>query len=439
MTVKKRELNLINNLISGLCIITLGIIVTVGSIDMYTKVINLIVYVFIIYGLSKLVNFILNKKIARNISVLLGIIVNIILGFVMLIFPKVPLSILPIVFSIYLLFNSIVKFINYIILKEINLKSRYKELFFSVLFLMLSMLFLFYPLKKLNLFVMIIGIYCILLGFNRIYEFITDILSEKYKLKIKRKLRISLPIFFEAFIPKRALKNINKYIDYLTSEEKIEEINSDLKVFIHLSKYGFNQFGHMDIMFEDKIYSYGNYDKSSQKLFTALGDGVLFVLNKKDKYIEFCINNSKKTIVEYGIKLTDSQKDKMRKELNKIMEDSVAWEPPVLQDRKRKIKNSKKEYKDYASKLYKATKAEFYKFSKGEYKIYFVLGVNCAYFADTLLKNCVFDVLKLVGIISPGTYYEYLEENYRKRYSKVVSKKIFNKESISDVCVEDKK
>ena len=439
MIVKKININLINNLISGIVIIVLGFIVTIGSIDMYTKLINLLVCIFLIYGVSKLINFILNKKIVRNFSVLLGIIINIILGFVMLLFPKFPLSILPIVFSMYLLFNSIVKFINYTILKEINLKSRFKDLFFSLFFFVYSMIFLFYPLEKLNLFIMIIGIYCILLGLNRIYEFIIDILSEKYKLKIKRKLRISLPTFLEAFIPKRALKSINKYIDYLISDVEIKNIDSDLKVFIHLSKYGFNQFGHMDIMFENKIYSFGNYDKSSQKLFTALGDGVLFVLNKKDKYIDFCINNSKKTIVEYGIRLTDSQKDKIRKELNKIMENSIAWEPPVIQDKKDKIKRKKYEYKDYASKLYNATKAKFYKFSKGIYKTYFVLGVNCSYFADQLMRNCVFEVLKLVGIISPGTYYEYLEENYLKKHSKVVSKKIYSKESFGDVSDKSKK
>lgn len=439
MIVKKRELNLINSLISGIGIITLGMIITIGSIDMYTKVINLLVYVFLIFGLSKLLNFILNKKIVRNSQVFLGILANIILGIVMIFFPKIPLSILPIVFSIYLLFNSVVKFINYMISKEVNLKSRFKDLFFSLFFLVFSILFLFYPLEKLNLFIMIIGIYCILLGINRILEFITDILSIQFKLKIKRKLRITLPAFFEAFIPKRALKSINKYIDYLTSEEKITEEDSDLRVFIHLSKYGFNQFGHMDIMFEDKIYSYGNYDKDSQKLFTALGDGVLFTVNNKKKYIEFCIKNSKKTIVEYGIKLTNKQNENIRRDLNKTISNTYSWKPLILQDKNKKQEKEKSEYKDYASKLYNATRAKFYKFKDGEYKTYFVLGVNCSYFADHLMKNYIFEVLKLVGIISPGTYYEYLEENYRKKNSKVVTKKIYNKESIGGSNDKDKK
>lgn len=432
MSIKKKQISLINILISGLGIIILGIIVTIGSINMYTKTINLFVYIFIIYGLSKLINFLLNRKIVRNKQTLLGIIINIVLGVVMLLFPKVPLSILPIVFSMYLLLNAVVKFITYINLRELNLKLRFSYLFFSIFFLSFSLLFLFYPLEELRLFLTIISCYCILLGINKIFEFITDLLTDKYKLKIKRRLRITLPVFLEAFVPQKGLKKINKYLDYLVSEEKEYKEDTDLKIFIHLSKYGFNQFGHMDIMLDDKIYSYGNYDKSSERFFTTIGDGVLFSLKNKDKYIKFCIKNSRKTIVEYGVRLTSKQKEKLKNQLDNIMLDCYEWNPPAKLDKENK-------YIDYASKLYKATKAKFYKFKSSKYKTYFVLGINCTYFADMLLRNSVFEVLKLVGIISPGTYFEYLEELYRKKNSNVISKRIYNKENFGDVRVKNKK
>lgn len=427
----KKSLNLINNLLSGIGIIVLGIIIVKGSISMYTKVVNLFVYIFIIYGISKLINFLLNRKIIRNGQNIFSVILNILFGIIMLLFPKIPLSILPIFFSIYLFFNSLVKFINYYILKGINLKSRYSSLFFSIFFLIFSSVFLFYPIERLNIFIMIIGIYCLMLGVNKIFEFIIDLLSEKFKLKIRRKLKITLPAFFEAFIPSGALNSINKN---KTKEQIIDE-KYDLHVFIHLSKYGFNKFGHMDIMFEDKIYSYGNYDPSSLKFFETIGDGVLFIIkNQKLKYIDFCIETSKKTIVEYGINLTEEEKNKIRNKLNRIMEDTYSWEPNAQKDKRHKSK-----YKEYASKLYVRTKADFYKFKTSKYKKYFVLGVNCSYFVDYLLKNYVFEVLKLVGIISPGTYYEFLEENYRKKNSKVVSKNIYTKENIGELYVKDKK
>ena len=430
MYLRKKRLNILNDLVTGIAITTLGIIVVIGSINLYTWVINLLVYTFIILGISQLINFLLNKKIVRNKQVLFRIIINIVLGLIFLLFPKLPISLIPIVFSIYLLFNAIVKFINYSILAEVNLKSRFKELLFGIIFLIFSFIFLFYPTHKISIFVTIIGAYCIILGINKLYQFVIDILSDKLKLKLKKKLRMTLPIFFEAFVPKRALKYINKYLDELIIETKNKNKDSDIQIFIHLSPYGFNQFGHMDIMFEGKIYSYGNYDKNSRSLFNILGDGVLFEVNKKIKYINFCINTNKKTILEYGIKLTDNQKERLKKELNSILKDAVIWKPEKCKDGK-KI--------DYANRLYNATHAKFYKFTKGTYKKYFALGVNCTYFVDMLMRNYVFEVLKIVGIISPGTYYEYLEENYRKINSNVVSKVIYNKESIGEEYVKNKK
>lgn len=426
MNIKKKQIGLINNLITGAGIIILGIIVVVGSINMYTKAIKLLVYIFILFGLSKLLNFILYKKIVRNKETLLSIILNLILGIVMILFPKIPLSILPLIFSLYLLFNSIVKFIDYIILKENELNLRFKYLFFSLLFLIISLIFLFYPLEKLNLFIMIIGFYCIILGLNRIYEFIIDLLTDKYKLKVKQKIKMTLPVFLEAFIPKTALIKINKFLDSMIEENKENE-ESDLQILIHLSKHGFNQFGHIDICFENKIYSYGNYDYSSRKLFNTVGDGVLFTAKNKRKYINFCIENNKKTIVEFGIKLSQIQKNKLKQELEIITKNILRWN--IQKDNK----------KVYAYKLSEATKCDFYKFDSGEYKTYFVMGVNCTYFADQIIMNCLSSTIKIVGIITPGTYYHYLDENYKKKNSVVISKKIYNKDTIGDVYVKNKK
>lgn len=428
MNIKKRQISIISNLLSGIGIIVLGFIVIIGSINMYTKVINLLVYIFIIFGLSKLLNFILNKKIVRNKETLISVILNLVLGIIMLNFPKFPLSILPLIFSFYLFINCIVNFIDYTILKENELNLRFKYLFFSFIFLIISLMFLFYPLEKLNLFIMIIGFYCLILGLNRIFEFVVDLLTDKFKLKIKKKFKVTLPVFFEAFVPKKALVKINKYLDSIIGDN-VKNEQSDLEIFIHLSNYGFNQFGHMDICFENKVYSYGNYDNQSKKLFKSVGDGVLFILSKKQKYIKFCIDDSKKTIVEFGLKLTEKQKNKLRNELNSLTNNTYSWNPFV---------NNKKN-KDYASRLYKATKCKFYKFNSGEYKTYFAMGVNCTYFIDETLMKSISGILKLAGIITPGTYYNFLDENYKKKNSVVISKKIYNKETFGDIYVKNKK
>ena len=118
VNIKKKQISIINNLLTGIGIITLGIIIIVGNINMYTKVINLFVYIFVLFGLSQLLNFLLNRKIVRNKETLISVILNITFGIIMLMFPKVPLSILPLIFSIYLLLNSCINFVDYMILKE---------------------------------------------------------------------------------------------------------------------------------------------------------------------------------------------------------------------------------------------------------------------------------------------------------------------------------
>lgn len=405
-------------LIFGVAIIILGIIIFVGSIIMYSWVVYLFTYVFLLYGIARLIGYIFNKRIVRNREKLLSIFLNIVIGIILILFRKIPLSILPISFSIYMLFNSASRFVNYNIQLSLNLKSRFKEFIMGLFFLILSLIFLIYPLKNINLLILIISIYCIVLGISLIGEFIFELLDKKTKYNTKKKYRVTFPFFVDAFIPILGLVALEK------RKEKDSHNKGDISIYIHLSDHGLNQFGHVDIEINNKIYSYGNYDKSSQKLFSGVGDGVLTETMTKYEYINFCIFNSKKTIVEYEINLNNTQKEEINNRLNDIKKYTIKWEPDAAKDQKNI-------YKDYSSKLYKSTKTNFYKFSKGKYKTYFVVGTNCTYLANELLQDNIFEILKLVGIITPGTYYEYLEENYRLGKLNIVGKRIYNKENIN--------
>ena len=430
MNIRKRYISIFNNFISGIILLILGITVVIGSINLYAFIVNLLVYIFIIFGVSKLINFLINRKIVRNIQTLLLILGNIIIGTFMLLYPKLSLAIIPIAFSLYILLYAVVKFIYYLVLKKANLKSRFKELIFSILFIIISLIFLFYPIDRLNIFIMFIGVYCIILGLSMIYEFFIDFLSNSTKLKIKKKIKMTVPVFLDAFFPKRSLKKIDKYIDSILSEEKDIDSDDYLKILIHLSNYSVNQFGHIDIMLDGKVYSFGNYDKSTQRLFTGLGDGVLFVTDKKEKYIDFCFKHNRETIVEYGIQITDKQREKIINKLKHIMDDTFEWTPPIRNDKK-----LKRLY--YADKMYKATKGKFYKFKSIELKTFFIVGVNCTYFINIILEG-IFQKLKVIGVLSPGTYYEYLEENYKKKNSNVKFRKVYREVSFGDIDDKDK-
>ena len=167
-----------------------------------------------------------------------------------------------------------------------------------------------------------------------------------------------------------------------------------------------------------KVYSYGCYDDNSKRLFESLGDGVFFTIEDKNKYLKFCTSYSSKTIFAYGITLSSIQKNKIKQELQKIQNDTYPWKC-------RQELNKESICNDYASTLFRYTDAKFYKFSNGKWKKYFLFSTNCVKLVDKVLGATGRDVLKINGIITPGAYYDYLNNEFKRQNSGVIKKKIY--------------
>ena len=421
--MKRKNLYLINNLISGLGIICMGIIVIFKSNRLYKDITDLLILIYAIYTISLIGNFIIGKRIKKNKETFIKIFINIVLIIMFCIFPTIPLSILPIVFSFYLFLNGSIKFVTFIIYKSSNCSRIYFDLVLSIFFYIFALLFIKLSLNSIDTLMILFGIYSILLGLNRLILFLTEVIPYKNKIKLKKNIRMSLPLFLEAFIPFGVLKKINKEIDYYLGDDK-ENRTTNLEIFIHLSDYGFNQFGHTDICFDNYVYSYGNYDKKSRFLKSLIGDGVMFVV-PRDKYIKFVNTKGRKTLISFGIDLSKEQETKLRNKLKNIVDESYLWYKGAY------YHSSSEKNKDYTSKLYNSTKAKFYKFKNGKFKKYFVVGSNCTLFTDSILGSEGINIIKLSGILTPGTYYEFLESAYKYKNSNVVSKVIY-KEVKSD-------
>ena len=74
--------------------------------------------------------------------------------------------------------------------------------------------------------------------------------------------------------------------------------------------------------------------------------------------------------------------------------------------------------------------AEFYKFYKSTYKTYFLLSTNCVKLVDEVVGATGSDLLKINGVITPGAYYEYLEQEFKKEKSNVITKQIYTNQNI---------
>jgi hypothetical protein len=274
-----------------------------------------------------------------------------------------------------------------------------------------------------------IGIYFIILGSTFIISGVYTLVPTKYKNIYKRKFRISLPVVIEVLVPYTVFSEINKALKVDIKKRdllnpKFDNNNPDMEVMVHVSNNGFNRVGHVDLIYNNKVISYGNYDNSSMHLFDTIGDGVLFYADKK-KYIPFCIKHSKKTLFCYGLKFTDKQKEIIDKKISDLEKGLVEWRP--LKDGKTK----------YAAALHRATGAKMYKFTKGKFKTYFVFGVSCCNLANEIIGYSGIDFLKMNGIICPGTYYDCLNREYVNKNGLVISRHIYNKQTYKKLLEEE--
>ena len=424
-----------SSLIAGVLLLLIGSLMIIGQDQLYFDVVELFLIVNLCLGIIQFLRYFLlkQKRIERKLTFTRSFF-HLIFCLFFSFFPKIPMSIVPIFFAFYLILNGMIKSITYVLLLTNKSYGRIKELFLAIVYFIVAIPLLFSPLKNVSTMLVIIGVYILLLGFNFIIDFVSSLISRKTKNKIKRRFRVTLPVILDAIIPYQVLNEINYFIDkeeYSSLSKNCRYHNSefDMEIFVHVSMRGFNRLGHVDICFDDRVISYGNYDDSSVTFFRTVGDGVVFVTNK-EKYIPFCVEHSQKTIFGFGIKLTDLQKREIRKYIDQLFSNMYEWNPPIVSAKKCDQKNESLQFKDYASCLYQATKASFYKFKSGKFKKYFALGVNCCLLADSIIGKSGSDILKMNGLITPGTYYEYLNREFQKKNSNVVFKNIYNKENL---------
>lgn len=328
------------------------------------------------------------------------------------------LSLFPIMFGIYMLVNGIIKFVTYVVFKKVENENFYNVLLGSVIDFIFSYIMIKEPSENIDNLTIILGIYIILFGVTYAKDFLKEIFPDI--MRKKRKKRITLPIIVSSMMPYGVLLKINNALNSYETPVKVKNKkvsgNMDLEIFIHVKDTAIGRFGHADLCYKGMVYSYGCYDEKSKKLFESLGNGTLFKTSERDKYLKFCTTNSDKTIFAFGITLTDKEKEKIEKRLKEIEDDTYPWNP------KESEKNS------YAQKLVKKTQAKFYKFKNSNYKTYFLMSTNCVKLVDDIVGTTGSDLLTINGVITPGAYYEYLENEFKKKNSNVITKQIYSKE-----------
>lgn len=400
----------------GVILIVLSVLAIVNQTLFLIRVFDILGAIFLINGIHESYDYFFYNHQKVHLS---NALILIPLSIILIFYPSIPVVFTTVIFALYLTLTGIIKLISYFNYRKDQVRGRLYVLITAIFCIINGFALVFKDYINIDIVLVIIGLYGILLGITYIFDGIYTVIPSKKKDSLKRHIRIPLPIAISALIPRSMSQMINQKLE-VDSQESLswKDENPDLEVFVHVSPNGFGIMGHCDLFFEGEVLSYGNYDYSSVRLFETIGDGVLFSVRDKMKYIHFCIKEDQKTIFGYGLKLTERQKKEVRQKIKTLKDNAKRWYPPSY--------HQSNYQEDYASRLYLETTAKFYKFKSGRFKTYFVLGTNCVLLADQIIGSAGTDIIDLNGIIAPGTYQDYLEKEYHRMNGFVVSKTIYH-------------
>lgn len=263
----------------------------------------------------------------------------------------------------------------------------------------------------------LVGLYLIFLGLSSFRDGL-EFDWGKQMTKFRRK-RINLPIIVTALVPMFALDKVNQYLNPDTSQSFFlgdKERPVDLEIWVHTARKGFERMGHVDFALDGKIYSYGNHDVESHRLFEAIGDGILMTM-PVENYKQSLMADSWRAVFGYGLVLSAEEKGAVQARLDKILSDARDFP----------LKTEKQKH-SYLGGMIKKYGAQAYKFQTGRYKTYFVMTTNCVQLVDDVVAGTGMDILDNHGILTPGAYQTYLEKEFRNPNSRVVSQMVIGKQ-----------
>ena len=415
-------------LAQGFLFVLLGLILMVTGTWLPVTVIRLVLFLAWIATVLDLVLRIFKKSQSTD-TLGVALVKLLVLGYLLgsNFATDVPIYILALVIGVYQIFHATINLVTYVLYRKNKIRPRFRLLLDGLVLVFLGGTSLLSSTGNSVFQLFVLGAYFFLYGVSNIRDgFLFE--EEIGKNHLKRRVRMSLPIVLAALIPASTLAKINKFMQENADEREDIHLGmvksgktAELEIFVHTAETSlFSAIGHVDICYQGRVISYGNYDPSSETLFGMVGDGVLYFCDR-DKYIDLCKRESQKTLFGYGIDLTPEMEKAVQKKLAELKQLTIPWEPSAD---KIMTGDGKEDY-TYAYKIRHETDGELYKFIKSKFKSYFVLSTNCVLLADTIVGQAGTDILSPKGFIAPGTYQAYLDREFEKPNSIVVSKHVY--------------
>lgn len=337
-------------------------------------------------------------------------------GLVLAFLPRAMGISISLVFGLWMALNCLCKLLYAVQLRVDGEGGWLANLLAGIMHGLFASLLLAYPLRGILPLTLLLGLYSLGYGLFTLGDAVRELLGTDVKgRRVRQRIRISPPVLLTALIPQWLLRALNdpdeaEEIERWTRRETNDgQARQDLEIFFHLSKDTAMGMGHVDIALGERVYAYGCYDASSNRLFGLISDGVL-VTAEREPYIAYCLRNEKKKLISFGVSLDPAQRESVRAAAARFMAGSEQWTPP-----------EDSHQADFA----RSTGAVFHKLRKGPFQTYNALKTNCVALADILCGASGLDLMNLQGIITPGTYYAFLDRQFLRRNSIVISRTVY--------------
>ena len=288
-----------------------------------------------------------------------------------------------------------------------------------------------HPVRNFSLLGLVCGFYLIFYSVTMFGDFFAAVLHTDMKEdRSRRRTHFAVPNLITAIQPGRMIKKINKAKaeGQLTGGMLIQQMDdgadktANLEIMIHLTTQGANKFGHVDLAVGDKIYSYGTYDSSTVKFGGFVSQG-MFIIVPKIPYLKYCLDYQQKYVIGFGAHLSDKQLSVVHDNIKKFLDNCEPFDS--LYERAVKNGEDVSSFSDPASNLVRDVGGKVYTVTKGLFRRYFGININCVRAADLLLTDTGIDRLSFSGISTPGGYYTMLDNMFKRRNTRIFRKTFY--------------
>lgn len=413
MNIFKTQIRNSSVMLSGLVILSLGTLLffetsIISTILIYTNRFALMALCFF-----QIVVFVLETQKQKKTQHLWNIGFLVIINVLLWRIPEMQVAMIPLVYGVWALISAISKSMIYYVYKIDDVKPRLWPFFDAIISLGFAFVLLFDPIPGMLRLVWVAGVYLIYIGLFQTISGFQLVTYGVFGKGINRLFRLPLPNFIAMLYPQRVLTQLlNLGLEVNTKYKSLKP--NQLEILFHMKGTRSDNLGHLDLIYQNKIYSYGAHDPDHRYLNNSFGDGTLIV-SAPQPYLEFCIKTEKKRMVGFVYDMDDHQTKLFQKRLEELMSRTKPWTPQFA---------SRKPV-PYVQRLSDATRAHFYKFTHGVFKTYFAFGTNCVELVDYFIKDKQLGLFRLNGIITPGAYFDFLNTAYQLNPNKITQRRTY--------------